>query len=110
MAIDDNFSEYLQELLEWLPRLRRKRMFGGLGFYSNELFFAIANDAGLYIKADTESAPLYKDNGAEPFTYAAKGNLVQLNYWSVPIEILEEAEALRRWVCIALDTAHRAKH
>jgi DNA transformation protein and related proteins len=101
--------DYLRDLLDWLPQLRIKRMFGGAGLYSDDIFFAIADDGDLYLKADKESMVIYQKGGSEQFTYETKGKLSRMNYWSVPAEVIEEPDALRRWVGIALDTALRAK-
>lgn len=109
MSVSADYLEYVQELLEWLPALRVKRMFGGVGFYSDELFFAIADDGGLYLKGDGLSETAYREGGAEQFSYEAKGKTVRLNYWSVPADVLEDPEELRRWVRMALDTALRAR-
>ncbi len=107
MAISDDWLEYLKELLEWLPRLRAKKMFGGAGFYSDELFFAIADDNGLYLKADKESEAFYRDGNSEPFSYESKGKVSKMNFWLVPIDALEDPDELRRWVDVALGTALR---
>lgn len=107
MAISDDYLEYLKEQLEWLPMLRSKKMFGGAGFYSDELFFAIADDNGLYLKADKESEPFYRNGGSEQFTYESKGKVGRMNYWSVPADALEDHDELRRWVDVALATALR---
>jgi DNA transformation protein len=109
MPVSADYLEYMQELLDWLPALRTRRMFGGVGFYSDGLFFALADDGALYLKGDGLSEPVYREGGAEQFTYQAKGKTVRLNYWSVPAEVLEEPEALRQWVRLALDAALRAR-
>jgi DNA transformation protein len=109
MAISEEYLEYLKELLEWLPQLRIKRMFGGAGLYSEELFFAIAADAELYLKADKQSVEVYQKGGSEQFTYVAKGKVSKMNFWSVPAEVLEDPDELHSWVCIALETALRAR-
>jgi len=109
MAISDSYLDYLQDLLAWLPQLRIKRMFGGAGLYSGDRFFAIAVAGELYLKADAQSVEFYRQGGGEPFRYDAKGNSRRLNFWSVPADIIEEPEALRRWVDEALDTALRAR-
>ena len=109
MAISDDYLEYLKELLEWLPQLRAKRMFGGAGLYSDEIFFAIADDAGLYLKADAQSVEFYRNGGGEQFTYESKGKISKMNFWLVPADVLEDDDELRTWVRVALDTALRAK-
>ncbi len=108
MAISDEYLEYLKEQLEWLPQLYVRKMFGGAGFYSDGLFFAIASDDGLYLKGDSESEGIYQQEGGERFTYEAKGKMSRMNFWSVPAGVLEDEEVLQRWVGIALETALRA--
>ncbi len=108
MTISDEYLEYLKEQLEWLPHLYARRMFGGAGFYSDELFFAIATDDGLYLKGDGESEGIYQEGGGERFTYEAKGKTSRMNFWSVPADVLEDEDVLHRWVNIALETALRA--
>lgn len=107
MAISDEYLEYLKEQLAWLPQLYARRMFGGAGFYSDELFFAIATNNGLYLKGDADSRGAYKDGGGERFTYEAKGRVSQMNFWSVPADVLENEDELHRWVAIALEAALR---
>ncbi len=109
MAVSDAYLAYLNDLLVWLPRLRIKRMFGGAGLYSDECFFAIADDGDLYLKADSESVAFYRQGGAEQFTYASKGKLSHMNFWSVPADIQEDPELLQRWVGMAIDTALRGR-
>jgi DNA transformation protein and related proteins len=109
MAVSDPYLEYLKELLAWLPQLRVKRMFGGAGLYSDERFFAIADDGDLYLKADAQSEAFYREGGSEQFSYAQKGKVSRMNYWSVPAEVLEAPDRLRHWVDVALDTAMRAR-
>jgi len=110
MAVSEAYMDYLKDLLDWLPQLRIKRMFGGVGLYSDELFFAIADDGDLYLKADKASVDFYRQGGSEQFTYESKGKLSRMNYWSVPAEVIETPEELRRWVGVALDTALRTKN
>ena len=109
MAITEAYLDSLKDLLSWLPQLRVNRMFGGAGLYSEEIFFAIADDGGLYLKADAQSTAFYRDGGGEQFTYTSKGKLSRMNFWSVPAEVLEEPDHLRRWVNVAMDTALRAR-
>lgn len=98
MAVTSEFVEYLFEPLAPLGRLRSKRMFGGWGLYADELFFAIAINDTLYIKADTESQDFFIATGSSRFTYAKKdGSSASLNYFEVSADILEDTEALLTW-------------
>ncbi|MEJ2454044.1 MAG: TfoX/Sxy family protein [Candidatus Thiodiazotropha sp.] len=109
MAVSDAYLAYLHDLLGWLPRLRIKRMFGGAGLYSDECFFAIADDGDLYLKADSESVSFYRQGDAEQFMYESKGKLSRMNFWSVPADIQEDPDQLRRWVGMAIDTSLRSR-
>jgi DNA transformation protein len=108
LAISEDYLEYLKGQLEWLPHLRAKRMFGGAGFYSDGLFFAIADDNGLYLKGDPQSEHFYRAQSSERFAYESKGKVSRMNFWSVNADALEDEEVLRRWVEVALETAQRA--
>ncbi len=109
MALSDAYLDYLHDLLGWLPRLRIKRMFGGAGLYSDDCFFAIADDGVLYLKADNGSLAFYRQGGAEQFCYASKGKVTRMNFWSLPADVQEDPDQLRLWIGTALDTALRGK-
>ena len=109
MSVSDDYLAYLQDLMPWVSDLRSKRMFGGVGLYSDALFFAIVVDNILYLKADAKNAALYGDGGGEQFSHQRQGKTVKMGFWSVPADIQEESETLRAWVESALDAARRAK-
>lgn len=52
MAVTDNFIDFARDLLADFEPLRVRRMLGGAGIYSGELFFAILADDTLYLKVD----------------------------------------------------------
>jgi len=66
-------ASHVRELLGWVPELRSRHMFGGVGLYSGERFFAILTDDTLYLKADDASRPLFRDGAAEAFGYLRQG-------------------------------------
>lgn len=109
MAINADYLEYLKEPLEWLPQLRIKRMFGGAGFHSGELSIAIATDTALNPKGGAEYEPFCNQGGAEPFTYEVKGKTTRLNFWLLPVDVMEHPHELQRWSRMGLDTALRAR-
>ena len=47
-------------------------MFGGWGFYCDDLVFAIVADETLYLKADGESAARFQAAGGEAFSVTYK--------------------------------------
>ena len=102
--------EHCLELFSPLGSVRAKAMFGGWGFYLDELFFALIADETLYLKADGETEAAFRDAGAWPFTYSNKdGREVTMAYWSAPEEAMESPGTMRDWARLALGAALRAK-
>ena len=44
-----------------------RRMFGGVGYYADGLFFALAEEHVLYFRVDDSSRNYFVAEGAEPF-------------------------------------------
>ncbi len=91
----DSFRDHILDQLANLDGLRSKRMFGGYGLYSGELFFGILYDGRLYFKTQPETLPEYIRYHAAIFAPSEKQ--VLKNYREVPIDILEDSERLLLW-------------
>jgi DNA transformation protein len=79
-----------------------RRMFGGFGIYRQGRIIALAVADDVWLKADVETRRLFKEAGAEPFTYATKaGERTVTSYWRMPAECHEDEDELRRWVALA---------
>ena len=109
MAVSKEFSAYVHEQLRLLSSLTSRRMFGGIGLYSDGLFFALLADDTLYCKVDDSNRPDYVQRGMRPFVpFPDKPGM---NYYEVPAEVLEDDEELARWarksVAVALAAANR---
>lgn len=98
------------ELFAPLGSIRSKAMFGGWGFYCDDLFFAIVAYDTLYLKADAESAERFRAAGGEAFTFSYKdGRTETMNYWTVPEEAMENPAEMRPWAQTALAAAIRSR-
>src|SRR5688500_18001793 len=109
MAITPEFSAYVLEQLSLLPSVTSRRMFGGLGLYSDGLFFALLADDTLFCKVDEGNRSDYVQRGMSPFVpFPDKPGM---NYYEVPPDVLEDAEEMARWarksVAVALAAANR---
>jgi DNA transformation protein len=83
-------------------------MFGGIGIYAAELFFALLDDDTLYFKVDDVTRPQFEDRGMTPFRpYGEDGEV--MGYYEVPADVLEDPEELGAWAGAALGVARRAK-
>ena len=108
MSVSDGYLTYvLDQLRPVVPGIRVKRMFGAVGLYATDLFFAIVDDDVLYLKVDDTTRPEYEARGMPPFRPFELH--ASMNYSQLPEEILEEREALQLWTSRALDVARSAK-
>ena len=92
---DESFKDFVADQLEGLPDLRARRMFGGFGLYSGNVFFGIISDDVLYFKTDEETQRRYSEAGSDCFRPSEKQ--VLKNYYEVPADILENKEVLLKW-------------
>jgi DNA transformation protein len=91
----DSFRDFVLEQLSALDNLRCKRMFGGHGLYSGEIFFGIVFDGRLYFKTNPRTLPDYLAFQAAVFAPSEKQILK--NYREVPADILEDGVQLTTW-------------
>ena len=107
--VTDGFREFtLEQLARVAPAIRARRMFGGVGVYSSDHFFALMDDDTLYLKADALSRPEFEAAGMPPFRPMGEGGET-MSYYAVPAELLEDSEALEPWVARALEAAGRKR-
>lgn len=110
MAITREFEAFALELLSGLGPLRLKRMFGGAGLYCGDLFFALADDEAIYIKADEANEAAFTAVAAPAFTYPGKdGEVLTLRYRRLPDSAMDDPEEAVRWARLGVEAAARAK-
>ena len=108
MPVSEGYLTYvLDQLRPIVPALRVRRMFGAVGLYATDLFFAIVDDDLLYLKVDDTTRPDYEARGMPPFRPFEMH--ASMNYSQLPEEILEEREALQLWTSRAIDVARQAR-
>lgn len=108
MSVSEDFLEHVRDLLAGFGPIRGKRMFGGVGFYADDLFFAIADDDTLYLKVDDETETAFVEAGADPFTYLAHGETKIMRYRRLPDSALDDPDEAVVWARLGLDAARRA--
>lgn len=101
MSVSEEYLSYVVDQLACLGRVEPRRMFGGVGIYFKDLFFAVIADDCLYFKVDDSNRPDYQAAGMGPFrTYDGKETV--MSYFEVPAEVLENRDRLRDWAQKAL--------
>jgi DNA transformation protein and related proteins len=108
LSVSDDYLAYVTDQLACLGRVESKRMFGGVGIYFKDLFFAIIADDVLYFKVDDSNRPDYQAAGMEPFRPFEDKTAV-MSYYEVPIDVIENRDRLRDWAQKALAVAQAKK-
>lgn len=98
MTVSTNFLSYVIDQLSGLGSLRSRRMFGGIGLYCDELFFAVIDDDVVYFKVDDFNRADYIARGSQAFRPVTDDpNAVSINYFNLPEDVLEDTDEALRW-------------
>lgn len=107
MAVSRDFRIYIVEQLERVTPVIAKPMFGGVGLYAQELFFALIAEDRLYFKVDDSTRGDFVQHGMEPFR--PYGEEHAMGYYEIPADVLEDSEELEQWMRKAIAVAAKAK-
>ena len=80
---------FVLEQLDPLGPIASKRMFGSVGLYAGDLFFALIAGDVLYLKADEVTRDAREKAGARPFQPFPDRPKGRMQYHSVPAAILD---------------------
>ena len=108
LRVSPEFRAFVLDQLNRVPDLRSRAMFGGVGLYAGERFFAILAADELFFKVDDGNRGSYVAAGSEPFRPVAD-RPVSMSYFRVPIEVLEDPMELAEWARAAIRAANAPK-
>jgi DNA transformation protein len=100
------YRDFVVEQLGQYAR-NRQAMFGGVGLYTEGLFFALIAEDRLYFKVDDSTRLEFERLGMEPFR--PFGEESAMGYYEVPADVLEDVAQLEPWMRKAIDVAAKAK-
>jgi len=106
MAVSQSYLDYVIDQLSGYGPVYSKRMFGGVGLYSDDIFFGLIHDDVLYLKVDDRTRGQYEAAGSEPFRPYGEGSR-SMSYYAVPIHVLEDIDAIKGWTRTAVSVAQR---
>jgi DNA transformation protein len=107
VTVSAQFSAFLLDTLGAVRPVTARRMFGGIGYYSDGLFFAIADDDQLYFRVDAASRGYFEREGMPAFCPMGPGTKA-MSYYAVPARLFDDAEELALWMRRALAAARAA--
>src|SRR4051812_30467292 len=105
MGFSPEYRAAVEEKLSAAVPLRTKPMFGGVGIYSEELFFALIAEDKLYFKVSELNQADFEARGMEPFY--PYDSPKPMGYWELPPGVIDDHEELRVWIDKALAVASR---
>jgi DNA transformation protein len=108
MAVSAEYREFVLEQLGRVAPVTSRSMFGGVGIYSDGLFFALLDNDTLYLKVDDSNRGDFEAAGTGPFSPFGDPAMV-MQYYELPADLLEDVDALRPWMFKALDVARAAR-
>ena len=93
------FAEYVaHDLLDALGGVTARAMFGGFGIYKEGIILGIIVEGRLYFKVDDSNRADYVSHGMKAFVYEGmKGKKIEMGYWEVPEEIMEQSPEITEW-------------
>ncbi len=100
MAVSDDQIAFALELLADLGPVTTRKMFGGVGFYSDGTIFAILmSDGALHLKGAGAMPDRFEAAGWARWTYQRDGaeKPTAMPYWRVPEDVLEDPETACDW-------------
>jgi DNA transformation protein and related proteins len=109
MPVGEAFLQYVLEQLQRLRSVTSRRMFRSVGLYCDGVFFAIVGDGTLYFKVDDTTRPDYESRGMKPFRPFENRPEVSKSYYTVPVDVLDDAEELVSWARRSVAVAAASK-
>jgi len=107
VAVSESFLTFVLEQLDALPRVSSRRMFGGVGIYSDDRFFAVVDNDTLFFKVDDTTRSRYTRRRMAPFR-PMPDKPPMTGYFQVPLSILEDRDALAEWARESVAVSARA--
>jgi DNA transformation protein and related proteins len=109
VASSADFLEFLKDQLKGLGHVTSRRMFSGAGIYCDGVIFALVLRDTLHFKVDDGNRAAYQAEGLRPFSYEARGRLVEMGaYWGVPERLFDDPDEMVDWARAALAAGRRA--
>ncbi len=107
MGFTPEYRAIVEERLSAVVPIQTKAMFGGVGIYSEGLFFALIAEDRLYFKVDDSNRGDFEGAGMSPFY--PYDSPTPMGYWEVPERVFKSKKELGVWVDKALRVAESAK-
>jgi DNA transformation protein and related proteins len=107
LKVSDAFKSFVLDQLAGLDQVTPRSMFGGVGLYSDGVFFGIIARDELYFKVDARNLADYKRARMKPFQ-PFDDRPMTMKYFQVPLEVLESPDDLAAWARKSIEAGRGA--
>jgi DNA transformation protein len=107
MGFTPAYRALVEERLSAVVPVQTKAMFGGVGIYTEGLFFALIAEDRLYLKVDDSNRGDFEAAGMSAFY--PYDSPKPMHYWELPAGVLDDPKELAVWVDKSVRVAERAK-
>lgn len=104
MAVRDSYRDYVLEQLNRVRPVTWRKMFGGVGVYAGDHFFALLDDDTLYFKTGDTNRADYEAQNRRPFQPFGP-DTKPMAYHELPGDVLENVSELAVWMARAIQVA-----
>ena len=105
MAVSEEQIALVHDLFQRVGPITTRKMFGGLGIYSDGTIFAVLmSDGQLKLKGAGDMAETFDAEGWARWTYQRDGSdkVTAMPYWSLPDALLDDPDETSAWARRAL--------
>src|SRR5262245_38500983 len=108
MKVTEGFRLFVLKQLGGVKNVHARAMFGGVGLYAGDTFFALVAADTLYFKVDESNRPAFEAAGMPAFEPYV-GKAMAMGYYQVPAAVIENPTELATWANAAIRAAKRAR-
>ncbi len=108
MAVNEKDLNFVIDQLSEFGSFETKKMFGGVGFFKEQIMFALIGGGVFRLKADEHTKQDFEKEGMSDFRPGNKPGR-SMPYWQVPETILTDKTKLKQWAQVAFDVAKKTK-
>ena len=109
MAKNNEFVNYLMEMMEPMGGISSRAMFGGYGIYKDGVMFALIAEDTLYLKVDDFNRFEFERLDLEPFVYTKGKKPTTMSYNRAPEGALDTSDEMIRWAQLGFEAALRSR-
>jgi DNA transformation protein and related proteins len=105
VAVDNDYVAWILEQLAAAGNISLRRMFGAVGLYRGDTFFAIISNGTLYFKVGDTNRGEYESRRMPRFRPYRDRPELSMTYYEVPADVIEDPEECVAWALRSVTAA-----